>query len=274
MSRYLVERIKAQPNIEVLTGRDHGAGGPRRQSRTGALARPRAARKPRIRSATCSCSSAPTRTPTGSRTAMWRSIAKGFVRTGAEFGAEHHALETNRAGVFAIGDVRCGSVKRVAAAVGEGAQVVAALHAYLARTGAAAASHPAGACDGRRMHPCRGHPRCDAERARLRGMPEDRLAVGASAALPRPAAMSAAATTRPTATRPSISTPRTIPIIEGYDPPEGWGWCYVDEVFLDLGDRPRRKTARSQDFIETAPRSCAWRLAGTPSLRHRESRPR
>lgn len=24
------------------------------------------------------------------------------------------------------------------------------------------------------------------------------------------------------------------PIIEGYDPPEGWGWCYVDEVFLDL----------------------------------------
>ena len=24
------------------------------------------------------------------------------------------------------------------------------------------------------------------------------------------------------------------PIIEGYDPPEGWGWCYVDEVFLEL----------------------------------------
>jgi len=27
------------------------------------------------------------------------------------------------------------------------------------------------------------------------------------------------------------------PIIEGYDPPEGWGWCYVDEVMLDLTDR-------------------------------------
>jgi hypothetical protein len=27
------------------------------------------------------------------------------------------------------------------------------------------------------------------------------------------------------------------PIIEGYDPPEGWGWCYVDEVTLDLADR-------------------------------------
>jgi hypothetical protein len=26
------------------------------------------------------------------------------------------------------------------------------------------------------------------------------------------------------------------PIIEGYDPPEGWGWCYVDELFLDLGE--------------------------------------
>jgi hypothetical protein len=27
------------------------------------------------------------------------------------------------------------------------------------------------------------------------------------------------------------------PVIEGYDPPEGWGWCYVDETFVDLGDR-------------------------------------
>ena len=27
------------------------------------------------------------------------------------------------------------------------------------------------------------------------------------------------------------------PIIEGYDPSEGWGWCYIDEVMLDLSDR-------------------------------------
>ena len=27
------------------------------------------------------------------------------------------------------------------------------------------------------------------------------------------------------------------PVIEGYDPPEGWGWCYVDEVLFDLSDR-------------------------------------
>ncbi len=56
----------------------------------------------------------------------------GFIRTGAELGDGHRPLETSRPGVFAIGDVRAGSVKRVAAAVGEGAQVVAALHAYLA----------------------------------------------------------------------------------------------------------------------------------------------
>jgi len=27
------------------------------------------------------------------------------------------------------------------------------------------------------------------------------------------------------------------PIIEGYDPPEGWGWCYVDRSFVDLSNR-------------------------------------
>ena len=26
------------------------------------------------------------------------------------------------------------------------------------------------------------------------------------------------------------------PIIESYDPPEGWGWCYVDEVLFDLSN--------------------------------------
>jgi len=75
---------------------------------------------------------------------------KGFVRTGGDCEAGHHALETSRTGVFAIGDVRSGSVKRVAAAVGEGAQVVAALHAYLAQP---AAIHPRrlAGCDGKRM---------------------------------------------------------------------------------------------------------------------------
>ena len=56
---------------------------------------------------------------------------EGFVRTDASLGGGGRPLETSRPGVFAIGDVRSGSVKRVAAAVGEGAQVVAALHAFL-----------------------------------------------------------------------------------------------------------------------------------------------
>ena len=59
---------------------------------------------------------------------------KGFVLTGEDAGGDRHALETSRRGVFAIGDVRAKSIKRVAAAVGEGAQVVAALHSYLAAT--------------------------------------------------------------------------------------------------------------------------------------------
>jgi len=58
--------------------------------------------------------------------------AKGFVLTGDEAGRDRHPLETARRGVFAIGDVRAKSIKRVAAAVGEGAQVVAALHAFFA----------------------------------------------------------------------------------------------------------------------------------------------
>jgi thioredoxin reductase (NADPH) len=55
---------------------------------------------------------------------------KGFVITGS---AGHHALATNREGVFAVGDVRCGSIKRVASAVGEGATVISGVHAWLGK---------------------------------------------------------------------------------------------------------------------------------------------
>jgi thioredoxin reductase (NADPH) len=58
---------------------------------------------------------------------------KGFVMTGPEAGAGCQLLETSRRGVFAIGDVRSGSVKRVAASVGEGAQVVSMLHACFSK---------------------------------------------------------------------------------------------------------------------------------------------
>lgn len=55
----------------------------------------------------------------------------GFVTTGAQSRDGAGALETSVPGVFAVGDVRSGSVKRVGGAIGEGAQVVAALHGFL-----------------------------------------------------------------------------------------------------------------------------------------------
>ena len=64
---------------------------------------------------------------------------KHFVRTGITLTESPHwtakrqpfLLETSRAGVFAAGDVRSGSVKRVASAVGEGAMSVQFVHEYL-----------------------------------------------------------------------------------------------------------------------------------------------
>ncbi len=68
---------------------------------------------------------------------------KGFVRTGPDLRAEDleasrwplsrppHLLETSRPGIFAVGDVRAGSVKRVAAAVGEGSAAVQFVHRAL-----------------------------------------------------------------------------------------------------------------------------------------------
>jgi thioredoxin reductase (NADPH) len=55
----------------------------------------------------------------------------GFVLTGASAGAEG-LLETSVSGIFAVGDVRAGSVKRCATAVGEGAMVVQFVHQRLA----------------------------------------------------------------------------------------------------------------------------------------------
>jgi thioredoxin reductase (NADPH) len=49
-------------------------------------------------------------------------------------------LETSVEGIFAVGDVRSGSVKRVGAAIGEGAAVVAQLHTFLAQHGSMPAS--------------------------------------------------------------------------------------------------------------------------------------
>jgi thioredoxin reductase (NADPH) len=63
---------------------------------------------------------------------------KQFIKTGAELGFDWplrrapYLLETSRPGVFAVGDIRAGSVKRVASAVGEGSMAVQFVHKVLA----------------------------------------------------------------------------------------------------------------------------------------------
>jgi len=133
MSRYLVERIAALTNVELvidsevvlLEGQDGVLEAARwRHRRSGEETRRN------IRHLFLFIGAEPN--------TSWLSHCdvvldeKGFVRTGTELGINRPALATSRSGVFAVGDVRAGSVKRVAAAVGEGAQVVAAIHAYLA----------------------------------------------------------------------------------------------------------------------------------------------
>lgn len=61
--------------------------------------------------------------------------AKGFVLTGPAAGRHDGMFETRRPGVFAVGDVRSGSVKRVASAVGEGAVVIRQVHEFLEAEG-------------------------------------------------------------------------------------------------------------------------------------------
>ena len=133
MSRYLVDRIAAQGNIEVLTGTRVTA----LEGHDGVLEaivwRDGAGRETRraIGHLFLLIGAAPnTKWLAGSGVAT---DAKGFVLTGADAGKQAQPLETSRPGVYAIGDVRLNSVKRVGAAIGEGAQVVAALHGYLAR---------------------------------------------------------------------------------------------------------------------------------------------
>jgi thioredoxin reductase (NADPH) len=58
--------------------------------------------------------------------------AKGFILTGRSSGFEESPYSTSKPGIFAVGDVRASSVKRVASAVGEGSVVVSYIHRYLA----------------------------------------------------------------------------------------------------------------------------------------------
>jgi thioredoxin reductase (NADPH) len=132
MSRYLVDRITGLANVEVLTRTQvsalEGADGMLSAVHWHRAATGETVRRP-IRHLFLFIGADPnTGWLSGSGVAL---DPKGFVLTGTEVGENRRSLETSRRGVYAIGDIRSGSIKRVAAAVGEGAQVVAALHAYL-----------------------------------------------------------------------------------------------------------------------------------------------
>jgi thioredoxin reductase (NADPH) len=60
---------------------------------------------------------------------------KGFILTGSSDGFAEGPYSTSMPGIFAVGDVRATSVKRVASAVGEGSVVVSYIHRYLADHG-------------------------------------------------------------------------------------------------------------------------------------------
>ena len=129
MSRYLIDRIAALSNVEIHVGTEIAfLEGDRATGLSAVTFRNRATgilNRLTLRHLFLFIGADPN--------AEWlagcvETNAKGFVVTG--MGAR--PLETSQPGVFAIGDVRAGSTKRVAAAVGEGAAVVAQIHAMIA----------------------------------------------------------------------------------------------------------------------------------------------
>ena len=137
MSRYLIERIEATPNIELMFntevvalegGQDSSLERVRWKSR---LSGEQSTAE--IRNLFLFVGADPA---TGWLDGCGVTLDRGgFVVTGAQsdlhLGRAASSLETSVPGVFAVGDVRSGSVKRVGGAIGEGAQVVAALHGFL-----------------------------------------------------------------------------------------------------------------------------------------------
>jgi thioredoxin reductase (NADPH) len=136
MSRYLIDRVAALPNVELHTGAEIVAlEGNALTGLTGATFRYRADGRLEphaLQHVFLFIGADPN--------AAWVEgcvglDAKGFIITGARGeDGPRLPLETSLRGIFAIGDVRAGSTKRVAAAVGEGAAVVAQIHTLLGGT--------------------------------------------------------------------------------------------------------------------------------------------
>jgi thioredoxin reductase (NADPH) len=143
MSRYLVRRIEETPNIELrtnteviaLSGNDHLEAMEWRNNKTGKV------EQQKIGALFSMTGAVPNST--------WLEgcvtcDGAGFIKTGADLSKEDlerakwprarspYLLETSLPGVFAVGDVRGGNVKRVASAVGEGSIAVSFVHQVLA----------------------------------------------------------------------------------------------------------------------------------------------
>lgn len=136
MSKYLIDRIKALPNVTLHTGTEIVALNGDAAGLSSATFRDRTSGQDKtytLRHLFLFIGADPN--------ADWldecvETDDKGFVITGADFaegqGRPPFPLETSTPGIFAIGDVRAGSTKRVGAAIGEGAAVVAQIHQVLA----------------------------------------------------------------------------------------------------------------------------------------------
>jgi thioredoxin reductase (NADPH) len=136
MSQYLIDRIRMLPNVEVVVGTEvaalHADSTGRLASLTLRERRSGATRELETRQLFMFIGADPNTAWLDGCVSL---DPKGYVLTGmpSAVGTEQrtYPLQTSMARVFAIGDVRAGSTKRVASAVGEGAAVVAQIHSFL-----------------------------------------------------------------------------------------------------------------------------------------------
>ncbi|MBV9781579.1 MAG: FAD-dependent oxidoreductase [Acidobacteriaceae bacterium] len=130
MSQYLLSRIETSPRISVLTETEivNLAGDSRLNEVTWMDRRNGVQTCKRIESVFLMIGAEPN---TEWLNGLVNLDGKGFVKTGGTAAFELTPYATNVPGIYAVGDVRSGSVKRVASAVGEGSVVISDVHRYL-----------------------------------------------------------------------------------------------------------------------------------------------
>jgi thioredoxin reductase (NADPH) len=143
MSQYLIERISATPNIEVRVNTQvvgFEAGGRLRELIVATSGAPDSEHM--AADALFICIGGLPRTDAAADLGLMFDSA-GYIKTGTDVAGtdgwllerEPLPLESNQPGLFVAGDVRSGSIKRCAAAIGEGAMAVALVHRRLEETG-------------------------------------------------------------------------------------------------------------------------------------------